>query len=116
MPFFPWRCNSGRKVERLPSRTSFLDLSGVFAGKTARVRKFCGPCGLFDPEREKAVVWQRRVSMDATDRKVLNELYSDSDRSRKVIARAVNLSEPSLSKKITNLQADGIIENFTVKI
>jgi Lrp/AsnC family leucine-responsive transcriptional regulator len=54
--------------------------------------------------------------MDATDRKILNQLYAQADHARKVTAKKVGLSEPSLSKKIANLRADGIIKNFSVNI
>lgn len=54
--------------------------------------------------------------VDRIDRKILNELYLDSDRSRKVIGKAVNLSEPSLSKKITNLKAEKVIRKFSINI
>lgn len=54
--------------------------------------------------------------MDGTDRRILNALYLNADRSRKAIAREVGLSEPSLSKKIGNLQQDGVLKSFTINI
>lgn len=53
---------------------------------------------------------------DSSEKRILNELYSNSDRARKRIARAVELSEPSLSKKIGLLQQDGLLKNFTINI
>jgi DNA-binding Lrp family transcriptional regulator len=53
---------------------------------------------------------------DSTERRILNELYNDADRSRKVIGKRVGLSEPSLSKRISELRADGVIKNFSINI
>ncbi len=53
---------------------------------------------------------------DATDKKILDLLYSDADRPRKVIAKQVSLSEPSLSKKITFLQASKVIKSFSIDV
>jgi DNA-binding Lrp family transcriptional regulator len=59
---------------------------------------------------------KRDEMVDRIDRKILNELYVDSDRSRKVIGKLVALSEPSLSKKIAMLRAEKVIKNFSVDI
>jgi DNA-binding Lrp family transcriptional regulator len=50
------------------------------------------------------------------DLEILDQLSRDSDRSRKTISVAVGISEPSLSKRISVLQAEGVITRFTIDI
>lgn len=50
------------------------------------------------------------------DIKILNELERDANRSRKLIARSLDISEPTLSKRISQLVDDGIIRSFTIDI
>jgi DNA-binding Lrp family transcriptional regulator len=53
---------------------------------------------------------------DLTEKRILNALYGNSHRSRKLIAKEVGLSEPSLSKKIATLEHDGVIKNFSINV
>jgi DNA-binding Lrp family transcriptional regulator len=50
---------------------------------------------------------------DKIDMQILRLLLKDAGKSRKFMAREVGISEPSLSKRISALQQDGIIRNFS---
>jgi DNA-binding Lrp family transcriptional regulator len=50
---------------------------------------------------------------DKIDMQILRLLLKDAGKSRKYMAREVGISEPSLSKRISALQQDGIIRNFS---
>jgi Lrp/AsnC family transcriptional regulator for asnA, asnC and gidA len=56
------------------------------------------------------------IMVSEVEYKILDELYTDAHRARKRIANKVGISEPSLSKKIADLQDTKIIKRFTIDI
>ncbi len=54
--------------------------------------------------------------MDLTDRKILDALVKDSDVPRRDVARQVQISEGSLSKRISALKEEGLIREFSLNI
>jgi len=54
--------------------------------------------------------------MDEIDRKILQQLYLDSSRTQKEIADSVNITEPTLSKRIRALRQDGVIKRFSADL
>jgi DNA-binding Lrp family transcriptional regulator len=55
------------------------------------------------------------LSVDEKDRRILDILREDSRRSYVDIAKAINLSEPAVRRRIKNLVDNGIIRRFTVE-
>jgi Lrp/AsnC family leucine-responsive transcriptional regulator len=56
------------------------------------------------------------ASLDDTDRALLAALAQDARQPVSELARAVGLSAPSTAERIRRLEAQGVIERFTVQI
>ncbi|HEX7913215.1 MAG TPA: Lrp/AsnC family transcriptional regulator [Paraburkholderia sp.] len=57
-----------------------------------------------------------QVPLDETDRALLAALAEDARRPVSELARRVGLSAPSTAERIRRLEAQGVIERFTVQI
>jgi Lrp/AsnC family transcriptional regulator, leucine-responsive regulatory protein len=64
------------------------------------------------PARECA----RILHMDATDRRILSLLVEDSRRTYDDIAGRVNLSAPSVKRRVDRLRASGALVGFTAVV
>ncbi|NIF53231.1 Lrp/AsnC family transcriptional regulator [Burkholderia sp. Ax-1724] len=56
------------------------------------------------------------VALDATDRLLLAALAQDARQAVSELARQVGLSAPSTAERVRRLEAQGVIEHFTVQI
>jgi Lrp/AsnC family transcriptional regulator, leucine-responsive regulatory protein len=56
------------------------------------------------------------ISIDTIDAKLLAALAANARTSNAELARLVKLSGPSVAERIKRLEADGVIEGYTVKI
>lgn len=57
-----------------------------------------------------------KSSLDETDARILTELDSNARLSMSELARAVGMSQPSVSERVRKLQAAGIIRGFTIDV
>lgn len=58
----------------------------------------------------------RKSSLDETDARILTELDSNARLSMSELARAVGMSQPSVSERVRKLQTAGIIRGFTLDV
>jgi len=56
------------------------------------------------------------MKIDDTDRKILDELSKNSRLSMSELGRRVNLSSPSVTERVRQMESFGIIKNYTVDI
>lgn len=56
------------------------------------------------------------MKIDDTDRKILDELSKNSRLSISELGRRVNLSSPSVTERVRQMESFGIIKNYTVDI
>jgi len=56
------------------------------------------------------------MKIDDTDRKILDELSKNSRLSMSELGRRVNLSSPSVTERVRQMESFGIIKNYTVEI
>jgi DNA-binding Lrp family transcriptional regulator len=54
--------------------------------------------------------------VDALDRKILDSLYADSSRSQKRLSATLGISEPSLTKRKSQLEGKEIIKSYSINI
>lgn len=57
-----------------------------------------------------------KSSLDETDARILTELDSNARLSMSELARAIGMSQPSVSERVRKLQAAGIIRGFTIDV
>ncbi|GAM12358.1 Lrp/AsnC family transcriptional regulator [Mesobacillus selenatarsenatis] len=56
------------------------------------------------------------MKIDDTDRKILDELSRNSRLSMSELGRRVNLSSPSVTERVRQMESFGIIKNYTLEI
>lgn len=56
------------------------------------------------------------LSLDAVDVQLLRILYEDARTSVADLARALNMSAPSISERLRRLKESGIIQSFTIEV
>ncbi|MBT2682196.1 Lrp/AsnC family transcriptional regulator [Bacillus sp. ISL-37] len=56
------------------------------------------------------------MKIDDTDRKILDELNRNSRLSMSELGRRVNLSSPSVTERVRQMESFGIIKNYTLEI
>ncbi|KON92531.1 AsnC family transcriptional regulator [Rossellomorea marisflavi] len=56
------------------------------------------------------------MKIDDIDRKILKELMQDSRLSMSELGRRINLSSPSVSERVKQMESHGVIESYTTKI
>lgn len=56
------------------------------------------------------------MKLDETDLMILRELHKDSRISLRSLARRINLSAPSVTERVRRMEADKIIEGYTIKL
>lgn len=56
------------------------------------------------------------MKIDDIDRKILNELMRDSRLSMSELGRRINLSSPSVSERVKQMESHGVIESYTTKV
>ncbi|RWB51738.1 MAG: Lrp/AsnC family transcriptional regulator [Mesorhizobium sp.] len=64
----------------------------------------------------KRLTFVAPVALDETDRALLGALAEDARRPVSELARLVGLSAPSTAERIRRLEAQGVIERFTVQL
>lgn len=58
----------------------------------------------------------QKSRLDSVDRQLLTALKSNSRTSIADLARALNMSAPSVSERLRRLEESGIIQNFTIEV
>lgn len=56
------------------------------------------------------------MKLDELDRRILDELYNDSRLSMSEIGRRVNLSSPSVSERVRQMESFGLITKYTLEV
>lgn len=54
--------------------------------------------------------------IDATDKRILQELSVDGRQSMRELAKKVNLSAPSVIERVRKMESEGIISGYTINI
>lgn len=56
------------------------------------------------------------MKIDEIDKKIINELYHNSRLSMSELGRRVNLSSPSVTERVRQMESFGLIKKYTVEV
>ena len=71
-------------------------------------------CFLFDTPRILYVAFRRRENVKELELKLISELMKNSRRSDRELAKAIGVSQPTVSRTISRLENEGVLREYTV--